>query len=71
MTRILLAAALLLLALANPAAAMGGHKGAGNQPENDANKAAAAKKAKEADRAYHEALKKIPDKPQDPWGQLR
>jgi len=62
--------AIALFALAGPAAAMGGHnRGAANQ--SGANNAAAAKKAKEAERAYQEALKKIPDKKQDPWGSLR
>jgi len=59
-----------VLAMAGPAAAMGGrNRNASGQSEP--NKAAAAKKAKEAERAYQEALKKIPDKKQDPWGSLR
>ncbi|MGO9358546.1 MAG: hypothetical protein ACLP1D_12870 [Xanthobacteraceae bacterium] len=64
--------ALALVVLAGPAAAMGGHnKGAGTT--SDADKTAAAKKAKEIERAYKEALKRIPDstKKQDPWGNMR
>ncbi len=63
--------ALILLALIGPAAA--GPHGKGTSPSSDADQAAKAKKAKETERAYQEALKKIPDstKKQDPWGNMR
>jgi hypothetical protein len=63
---------LALVALADPALAMGGGRNKGAAP-SDADKSAAAKKAKETEKAYQEALKKIPDstKKQDPWGNMR
>jgi hypothetical protein len=53
--------------------AMGGGRNKGDAQQNDANKEAAAKKAKETDRAYKEALKKIPDgkASNDPWSKVR
>jgi sensor domain CHASE-containing protein len=61
-----------LMVLASPAAAMGGHN-RGSSATSDADRSAAAKKAKEIERAYQEALKRIPDstKKQDPWDNMR
>ena len=72
MRKVLPPLVLALVTFAAPAWAMGGHN-KGNATQSDADKAAAAKKAKETERAYQEALKKIPDaKPNnDPWSKVR
>ncbi len=57
--------------LAAPAYGAGRGKGgrnAGTQPQQTEEQK---KKAAEAEKAYHSALDKIPDKKYDPWGGMR
>ena len=64
----MVAAVLSLGLLAGPAAAqMGKRKGPSEETKEDPN---AGKRAAAADRAYHDALKRIPDSKEkyDPWG---
>jgi hypothetical protein len=71
MKRVLIA--LWIMALATPALAAPVKGGDGPAPPTEAQQRAAARKAKEDERAYKDALERIPTstKKQDPWGKMR
>jgi hypothetical protein len=62
-----------MMALATPALAAPVKGSDGPAPPSAAQERANARKAKEDERAYKDALERIPDsnKKQDPWGKMR
>jgi hypothetical protein len=71
MMRIVAAAlAMLMLTEAGHAQAMGGNGGARKQHQKRTDKSDT-QKTKADDKAYNAALKSIPDKPFDPWHNVR
>ena len=61
-----------IVALTAPAYSQGRGKGGGRHaPSQEQTEEQKKKKAAEAEKAYHSALDKIPDKKFDPWGNVR
>jgi hypothetical protein len=64
-----------IVALTAPAYSQGRGKGGGrhapSQEQTEEQTEEQKKKAAEAEKAYHSALDKIPDKKFDPWGNVR
>ncbi|MBR1219862.1 hypothetical protein JQ557_17775 [Bradyrhizobium sp. U87765 SZCCT0131] len=71
MKRVLIA--LSIMALASPAIAAPVRGSDGPAPPTESQNRAAARKAKEDERAYKDALERIPtsSKKQDPWDKMR
>jgi hypothetical protein len=57
--------------LTAPAYSQGRGKGGGRHAPSQEQTEEQKKKAAEAEKAYHSALDKIPDKKFDPWGNMR
>ncbi len=60
-----------IVVLTAPVYSQGRGKGGGRHAPSQEQTEEQKKKAAEADKAYHSALDKIPDKKFDPWGNMR
>ncbi len=60
-----------IVALTAPAYSQGRGKGGSRHAPSQEQTEEQKKKAAEAEKAYHSALDKIPDKKFDPWGNVR
>ena len=60
-----------IVALTAPAYSQGRGKGGGRHAPSQQQTEEQKKKAAEAEKAYHSAIDKIPDKKFDPWGNMR